>query len=496
MSRFAIPFAALLIVCVAGPSNAQPAGGWHIANSMSVGRTSVPMVAVRLKDGGVLVVGGSNNDNRDVEGSSQASADVFDPVTETWTSVAPMSTRRSHAVGVTLDDGRVLVAGGFNRAGEVMLASAEIYDPALDIWSAAASMSMAHAFATATLLQDGRVLVAGGQHEINFATTASEIYDPLADRWTTVAPLAVPHALHTATRLLDGRVLVVGGWTVQAGQITATAQAEVFDPVTGTWTSAGALPNERFQLAATLLHDGRVVVAGGARPGNLGNSRQAHLYHPGTNTWADAADLSIGRAAVSAVTLPDGRVLVTGGSDAFGALVRTAELYDPLTNAWASAGTMSALRANYGMVLLPDGRILVAGGCCERESSLSHASAEIFTLGCTSEATGAVQLFASGFTSFLLAALQFQWVLVRNPTTAEIPGPIAYATDALENAVAVTANTTTCLGTRPRPFFRIETGADNVLSPGEYGLALIWFYQTGPGPITYTPRVLGGMPGR
>src|SRR5207253_908479 len=92
-----------------------------------------------------------------------ATADIYDPVTGTWTPAASMGTARYAAAAVLLPNGRVLVAGGDQGSPAFnALASAEVYDPATDTWSAAASMSHARAWLTATVLGNGKVVVAGG----------------------------------------------------------------------------------------------------------------------------------------------------------------------------------------------------------------------------------------------------------------------------------------------------------------------------------------------
>src|SRR5438270_10739182 len=160
----------------------------------------------------------------------------------------------------------------------------------------------------------------------------------------TAAAGAGPGALisarenHTATLLQDGRVLVAGG--DNAGGWLASA--ELFDPATGTWSPATSMATPRRYHTATLLEDGRVLVAGGSRgPGAI--LRSAELYDPPTNRWAPAASMKTPRAYAAAVELTDGHVLITGGlgSGTAGDTAASAELYDPATNSWSTAGNMN-----------------------------------------------------------------------------------------------------------------------------------------------------------
>ena len=141
--------------------------------------SEAPMASARanhtvtiLQNGRALVVGGTNGIN------DLASAELYDPGTNTWTAGGNLSTARESHTATLLPSGKVLVAGG--SSGSTMLASAEIYDPATNTWSTAGSLGNARNFHTATLLANGKVLVAGGGNGGYLA--ASELYDPVPTR--------------------------------------------------------------------------------------------------------------------------------------------------------------------------------------------------------------------------------------------------------------------------------------------------------------------------
>jgi hypothetical protein len=149
-------------------------------------------------------------------------------------------------------------------------------------WTTTGSMIEARAGHTATLLSDGTVLVAGGGF-IKDASVITELYDPGTGIWTTTPEnLHVNRANPTATLLRDGRVLVVGGvYSAPPVKFGPDFGAELYDPVSGTWQYTGST-SRRIGHTATLLSDGRVLVAGGFDGGS-----SAELYDP--VSWTTSA---------------------------------------------------------------------------------------------------------------------------------------------------------------------------------------------------------------
>jgi hypothetical protein len=165
---------------------------------------------------------------------------------------------------------------------------------------------------------------------------------------------------HTATLLSDGKVLVAGG--TSGG---ALATAELFDPgsdsAAGTWTVTGQMHSPRSGHTATLLADGRVLVVGGTN--GTTPLATAELYDPETHGWTETSNsMSTSRYFHTATRLVNGQVLVTGGIGTGGAILKSAELYDPQTNSWTATGSMNTKRIWHTATLLPNGKVLVAGG--------------------------------------------------------------------------------------------------------------------------------------
>jgi hypothetical protein len=173
-----------------------------------------------------------------------------------------------------LDDGRVLLAGG--SGGGAPLASAELYDPRTKSWSATTNMNEGRFYHTATRLEDGKVLVAGPAAD-------AELYDPANGRWTATANQLEARllGLQAATLLLDGKVLLAGGDQEFGYPFASVA---LFDPVAGTWTATADLMQARRWHTATLLLDGRVLVVGGDNGNTPGTLASAELYDPGSES--------------------------------------------------------------------------------------------------------------------------------------------------------------------------------------------------------------------
>jgi hypothetical protein len=206
----AVPWTALL----------RPDGSTETAAPLRQGHAG--HTATLLPDGRVLVTGGSI-----VHTAASATAELYDPDRDAWTLTAPMSSERVGHTATLLDDGSVLVAGGHLAvANDGPSALAERYDPVSGTWSPVAPMLLARFGATATKLADGRVLVAGG-YGASGATDEAEVFDPGAGTWTAVAPMPGTHVNGQAVPLPDGSVLVVGGGLSVSGKGTS---AELFDP--------------------------------------------------------------------------------------------------------------------------------------------------------------------------------------------------------------------------------------------------------------------------
>jgi DNA-binding CsgD family transcriptional regulator len=346
------------------PTPAPNARTWTATGEMLTPRQY--QTATLLLDDTVLVVGGASIVSTGGLHPLR-STERYDPSNESWSATGNMATSRISHTATLLPDGRVLVTGGQDRAGNA-LASVELYDPGSGSWTTTESMAVGRALHTATLLSDGRVLVAGGRSGFHAAETldSAELYDPDSDSWTSTAPMERARGGQTATLLPDGDVLVAGGVDVTGPLFSA----ELYDPSRGAWTATGTMDWARGGHTATLLPNGWVLVAGGEGP-----LAGAELYDPGAGSWAATGNMGDPRCGHTANLMPDGKVLVAGSTCSSDRLA-SAELYDPISGSWSIAGDMIVTRSFQTATLLTDGAVLVAG--TPGSSSGPQISAELY----------------------------------------------------------------------------------------------------------------------
>jgi len=278
---------------------------------------------------------------------------------------APMLEARSGHTATLLPDGRVLIAGGMRR-NQDFYRSAELYDPATGKFQPTGEMSIARVGHIAVLLRSGKVLIAGGW--IGYGTTDSaELYDPENGKFRVIGKMTVRRARPSATLLTNGDVLLAGGGD-HDGPDGAIASAEIFHADTLRFQPTGSLRRPRSGHTATLLHDGRVLIAGGGSGGLIAG---AELYDPKTGTFNETGSLLTPRHKHTVGLLADGRVLIAGGSDErdWHGTMNSAEIYDPRTGKFTATSSLNDSRFKLPdeSVLLPSGKLLIAGGSREVE---------------------------------------------------------------------------------------------------------------------------------
>lgn len=308
--------------------------------------------ATLLPDGKVLLAGGEGDD----DGASN-SAELYDPALNRFLSTGHLVNGRSEHLATLLPNGKVLVTGGISRAAAgphvawLDIAKHELYDPA------------SGSFSVAENIPDGIPVPLANGKTLFISADSAKLYDPLSGRVTSAGNLVSKRTREfTATLLPNGKVLIAGG--IGEGGIGGYFMfdsGEIYDPITNSFTATSNMAQKRSNHTATLLPDGRVLIAGGNSTGDSLDS--AELYDVKTDRFSPAGNLITSRFGHSANLLPNGKVLIAGGrggSNGGGEPYRgSLELYDPATNSFSSAGGASFKCYGCTATLLGNGKVLL-----------------------------------------------------------------------------------------------------------------------------------------
>jgi len=379
--------ATILTACATSP---PPAPAWPPPPSPTMRNVRFAATATLLANRQVLIAGGVAH-----EGTSSATAELYDPATRGFALTGGLLTGRSRHTATLLQTGKVLIAGGIDKDGKPVRA-AELYDPASGRFLATGNMLEGRYDHTATLLANGKVLITGGGTTTRGVTNTdtAELYDPASGTFSQTGVVTryydttsekffykgemnAAHAMHTATLLPNGEVLIAGGMDADG---KTQAIAEIYHPASGKFRPAGSMNLARREHRATLLQNGQVLITGGldAQERILA---VAELYDPATGKFALTTEafphtgtaMTDVRCEHTASILPNGQVLIAGGSDTDGMLA-TAELYDPAQGSFTCVGgrsggpislckqSMTDFRTYALAVPLADGQVLIAGG--------------------------------------------------------------------------------------------------------------------------------------
>ena len=244
-------------------------------------------------------------------------------------------------------------------------------------------------------------------------------------KFVPTGSMSESRGVHTATLLNNGKVLIAGG--EQDAATVFLASAELYDPTTRSFSPTGNLDTARWAHTATRLNDGKVLIAGGENKN--GTLTDAELYDPSTGTFSPTGDLNTPRSFHTATLLNNGMVLIAGGC----CYVASAELYDPTTGTFSPTGSLNVGREYSTATLLKDGKALLVGG---NAGQGDLASAELYdpttgtftTTGSLSsgERYQAATLLSDG-TVLITGGIDFPMVAeLYNPTTGTfaVMGPL------------------------------------------------------------------------
>jgi len=329
-----------------------------------------------------------------------------------FTPTGSLNEPRGLHTATLLPNNEVLVAYGSNSSsyseatGYVGLSSIEVYDAGAgtftEIYGDDGGGIYGH---TATLMPNGQVLLAGGfinsiwdYSGISTSDNGAGLYDSATGVFSGTGNMTANRGDHTATLLADGKVLIAGGADTDPTG-TGLASAELYDPSTGTFTQTGSMAVGRYLHTATLLQNGKVLIVGGALTSTSVPDASAEVYDPATGIFTMTGAMATAREQHTATLLADGRVLIVGGATFAGGgdPTATAEVYDPSTGSFSVTGSMAEARTFHTATLLPSGKVLVAGGGDE------NSTAEVYDPATGSfSITGGMEIGRSGHTATLL----------------------------------------------------------------------------------------------
>ena len=331
-----------------------------------------------------------------------------------FTPTGSLQEARGLHTATLLPDNKVLVAYGSNSSkysiatGYVGLSSIEVYDSGTGTFTEIVGDSGNGTYGhTATLLPNGKVLLAGGfvnsvwdYSGISGSYNGATLYDSATGVFSGTGNLTTYRGDHSATLLANGKVLIAGGAN-QDPTGTGLASAELYDPSIGTFTQTGSMAVGRFLHTATQLQNGKVLIVGGALTSTSDPVATAEVYDPATGVFSMTGEMATAREQHTATLLADGRVLIVGGTTSMGTgdLHPTAsvEVYDPSTESFSITGSMAEARTFHTATLLPSGKVLVAGGGEE------NSTVEVYDPATGSfSITGGMEIGRSGHTATLL----------------------------------------------------------------------------------------------
>ena len=266
-----------------------------------------------LADGRLIIPGGIVGLQDDL---GPRNATVFDPVTESWSQAALMNVGRYYPTSTTLGDGRILVMGGTTTCVTCIADTPEIYDPVADKWTllAASAKKSFKYYPHTFVLPDGRILVGSEDDK----ATITQVLDLNTQSWTTIDSRVTDG--HSAVMFAPGKILKAGTATADAPGFQSASTSYMLDmsQPSPAWQATGSMAYPRSFLNLTVLPDGQVLATGGGTttdPANFATAvYPAELWSPVSKTWTTMSAMQTPRLYHStAVLMPDARVLVAGG---------------------------------------------------------------------------------------------------------------------------------------------------------------------------------------
>jgi hypothetical protein len=336
-------------VLVAGGYN-SPSGGGYVPSSQLYDPSTGLWSATGARSSTDYVQVATSMNNGNALGFGTNGVELYNSATNLWSKVRQIGSSLTVSSATLLTNGKVLVVGyNYNDYWQSYTSLAQIYDPLTGICTSTGSPLFARTGHTATLLPNDKVLVVGGSQ----SPSTAEIYDPITGIWNMVGSLRSARTSHTATLLTNGKVLIAGGDSTGSGYYAGSA--ELYDPLTNLFSATGSMALGCYEHTATLVN-GKVLVTGGSynAGGYINSSKISQLYDPATGLWSTTGDMLAARSNHTATLLANGKVLIAGGGNS------RAELYqnnspsgDYLYSVLNNSAIITAYTGLGGEVVLP-----------------------------------------------------------------------------------------------------------------------------------------------
>jgi kelch-like protein 20 len=274
-------------------------------------------------------------------GDAISSVERYDPQSNEWRMVAPMSKRRC-GVGVSVLNDLLYAVGGHD--GTSYLNSIERYDPQTNQWSSDVAPTSSCRTSVGVAVLENHLYAVGGQDGVSCLSYV-EKYDPQCNRWIRVASMS--------TRRLGVGVAVLGGHLYAVGGSDGTSPlntVERYDPRMNRWMSVAPMGTRRKHLGVAVYMN--MIYAVGGRD-DATELSSAERYNPQTNTWQPVVAMTSRRSGVG-LAVVNGQLMAIGGFDGT-TYLKTVEVYDPEQNCWKIYGGMNYRRlgGGVGVVKMP-----------------------------------------------------------------------------------------------------------------------------------------------
>ncbi|BDA45941.1 probable Kelch-like protein 17 [Coccomyxa sp. Obi] len=348
------------------------AGNWAAMGAMTTPRAVFNMV--RLLNGEALLAGGFINQG-DPDGDNPGTniTEAYNATSGSWAETGEMTTPRTYFQMVTLQVGAILAAGGCVDGTDDTTcdtqASAEVFNTSTGMWNPTGSMMTPRREFQMVALPDGTALAAGGNAVFPDGASglktvyfnSSEIYDPMTGNWTSTGSMSTSRSNFQMVLLPDGKVLAAGGIPNDTVPVQSLSSLEIYDPATGLWTATGSMLSGRVQFQLVRLLSGNVLAASGVEFPATSYLNSTEVYDYSTGTWNATGAMytppgQTPRFDFSMVALPDGNALAAGGFTVLAntdfLVLDTCEVYSPATGNWTETSSLTTASAYLGMVLL------------------------------------------------------------------------------------------------------------------------------------------------